>query len=79
MHLENHTLYYRMTCPYCVKVVRFMEAHGITTGMADTTDPANVARLIEIGGKRQVPCLVINGKALYESNDIISYFASKLS
>ena len=30
MHLENHTLYYRMTCPYCVKVVRFMEAHGIT-------------------------------------------------
>ncbi|MDR2716000.1 MAG: glutathione S-transferase N-terminal domain-containing protein, partial [Coriobacteriaceae bacterium] len=29
--------------------------------------------LIKIGGKKQIPCLVIEGKALYESDDIIAY------
>jgi len=30
--------------------------------------------LIKIGGMSQVPCLVIDGKALYESLDIIEWF-----
>lgn len=79
MLLENHTLFYRTSCPYCIKVLRFMESHGIATNMADTTIPENVARLVEIGGKRQVPCLVINGQALYESDDIVAYLAGKLA
>ena len=29
--------------------------------------------LIEIGGKGQVPCLIIDGKALYESADIVRW------
>lgn len=29
--------------------------------------------LVTIGGKSQVPCLVINGEALYESDDIIAW------
>jgi glutaredoxin 3 len=29
--------------------------------------------LLEIGGKGQVPCLVIDGKPLYESSDIIRW------
>lgn len=29
--------------------------------------------LIEIGGKGQVPCLVIDGKPMYESADIVSW------
>lgn len=30
--------------------------------------------LIKRGGKDQVPCLFIDGKPLYESDDIIKYF-----
>jgi len=33
--------------------------------------------LIRIGGKGQVPCLVIDGKALYESDDIIEWFKNQ--
>jgi len=29
--------------------------------------------LISIGGQSQIPCLVIDGKALYESDDIIEW------
>ena len=30
-------------------------------------------QLVSIGGKRQVPCLFIDGKPLYESLDIIKW------
>ncbi len=42
--------------------------------MKDTMkDPAARAELAKIGGKTQVPCLVIDGKPLYESLDIIEW------
>lgn len=69
------TLYYSPSCPYCVKVVDFMENEGITLEKRNTQDPAIKAELIDIGGKGQVPCLVHNGKALYESADIINWLA----
>lgn len=36
------------------------------------------ATLIEVGGKQQVPCLLIDGKPLYESSDIISWIDEHL-
>ena len=43
--------------------------------MKDTHEnPAYRDELIKIGGKPQIPCLVIDGKALYESLDIIEWF-----
>ncbi|MFW5961846.1 MAG: glutaredoxin family protein [bacterium] len=36
------------------------------------------AELIEVGGKRQVPCLFINGEPLYESRDILNWLKSNL-
>ena len=76
-YLEDHTLYYKKTCPFCVKVLRFMDAHGITLDKRDTQQPGNEQDLIRVGGKKQVPCLVIEGKPLYESNDIIAYLRGK--
>ncbi|MBR3690021.1 MAG: glutaredoxin [Eggerthellaceae bacterium] len=72
-HIENHTLYMTNTCPYCIRVLRFMEDAGITMEMRNIAQPEYAAELVAIGGKRQVPCLVIDGKAMYESADIIAY------
>ena len=66
-------LYYLPTCPYCMKVLRFMSEEGISLELADTNVPENRQKLIAVGGKNQVPCLFINGEPLYESNDIIEY------
>lgn len=41
--------------------------------LKNTSDSETRDELISIGGKRQVPCLIIEGKALYESDDIIDY------
>ena len=70
MRGENH---YKKSCPFCQKVLRFMEANHLTMDTRETTQPGNQNDLIRIGGKKQVPCLVINGKPLYESDDIIAY------
>ena len=77
MQLENHILYFKPTCPYCLKVLSFMRNEDIEMEKRDTWEPANAAELVAIGGKPQVPCLVIDGKALYESDDIIAYLRAK--
>ena len=64
-----------MGCPYCQRVRDFLAKEEIAVPMKDThQDPASREELIKIGGKPQVPCLVIDGIALYESLDIIEWF-----
>lgn len=72
-YLEHHTLYYKKSCPFCQKVLRYMEEAKITMDTRDTLQPGNQNDLVHIGGKKQVPCLVVNHKAMYESDDIIAY------
>lgn len=76
MATQNLELFYKPTCPYCHKVMSFMEQNNIDLPMHDiVADDAARERLIEVGGKRQVPCLFIDGKAMYESGDIINYLS----
>ena len=62
-------------CPYCKKVMSFMEGNHIEYNKIDTADKASENLLINIGGKRQVPFLVDKDRniQMYESNDIIEY------
>jgi glutaredoxin 3 len=67
-------LYYTPNCPYCIYVLRYMEQHDISIPLKDTrASSENRQELLDIGGKEQVPCLVIDGRALYESEDIIKW------
>jgi len=73
--MQTLTLYHFMACPYCQRVRDFLAKEGITVPMKNTQEnPAFRQELIDLGGKSQVPCLVIDGKALYESLDIIEWF-----
>lgn len=67
-------LFMKPTCPYCVKVMNFMSENNIAIPQRDiVADESAAETLIAIGGKRQVPCLLIDGKPLYESGDIIEW------
>ncbi|MBF0199803.1 MAG: glutathione S-transferase N-terminal domain-containing protein [Desulfamplus sp.] len=67
-------LYYAPNCPFCAKVTSFMEKNNITIKMVDRDwSKENHRELINLGGKPQVPCLSIDGKPLYESDDIIEW------
>lgn len=70
-------LFYKPTCPFCQKVLAWMKDHDVenVTLYDISTDAEAADRLVKVGGKRQVPCLFIDGEPLYESDDIIAYFA----
>ena len=63
------------TCPFCRKVMSYIEESGRTDVVYydANTDEAAAERLMRIGGKYQVPCLFIDGEPLYESADIIKW------
>lgn len=77
-YLADHTLYYKKDCPYCQKVLRFLDRSNLHLDKRDTLQPGNQNDLVRIGGKKQVPCLVIGHRALYESDDIIAYLSREL-
>ena len=74
------TLYQFDSCPFCIKVNHYLTQNSIRIPTKNTmTNPDAKAELMQIGGKTQVPCLVIDGKALYESDDIINWFEQNYS
>jgi len=73
MTAHELTLYYKPTCPFCKKVIDYMDKAGIIVPMEDTSDQEKSSELVSLGGKKQVPCLIIDGEALYESDAIIEW------
>ena len=78
-YIEDLTLYYKKDCEFCDKVLRFLESKHINIEKRDVKQPGNQNDLVKIGGKKQVPCLIIKTKALYESDDIINYLKNVLA
>ena len=71
-------LYYKPNCPYSKKVLDFLKEIGKNVPLKNIdTDSKAKEELLHLGGKLQVPCLFIDGKALYESNDIIDWVNRK--
>ncbi len=68
-------LYILETCPYCRKVMSFLDENGLKYNKIDISDKVAEDALIQMGGKRQVPFLVDRDRniQMYESNDIIEY------
>lgn len=78
MRLE---LFYKESCPYCQKVLRFMEMNKIDdVELKDiVANPEFRDTLVEVGGNGQVPCLFIDSKPMYESMDIIKFLKERLN
>ena len=77
MNEENASellLYFKPTCSFCRNVLDFIEKHSLSVPLKDITATADARDELEhLGGKAQVPCLFIDGKALYESDEIIAW------
>jgi len=72
--MPDLTLYYFPSCPYCRLVLDCLGRLDLEIPMRDIqSEPGARDDLLEIGGKAQVPCLVIDGKPLYESSDVVRW------
>ena len=73
-------LYKFDACPYCKRVQRKIDTLLINNQieMRDTRDtPMWRKDLLSRTGRTQVPCLFIDGKAMFESLDIIAYLEDR--
>ena len=67
-------LYHFDSCPYCAKVRNAVSELGMELEMRDTREnDAYREELLDLTGRTQVPCLVIDGKPMHESDDIVNY------
>jgi glutaredoxin len=72
--MRDLTLYHFPSCPYCRVVLDCLNRLDLEIPMRDIrSEPGARDELLDIGGKAQVPCLVIDGKPLYESDDIVRW------
>lgn len=72
-------LYISETCPYCRKVMDFLENSDVSYIKKDVSEPENLSSLLKLGGKAQVPFLddPENGVSMFESDDIIEYIKNR--
>lgn len=63
------------SCPYCVLVMDKMKELGVDgVRLRDTwREEGAEEELIRRGGKRQVPCMFIDGQPMYESKKIAGW------
>lgn len=72
--MKDYILYVGTICPFCKKVENFLNEENIELEIVNIEkDRDAMQKLIEEGGKRQVPCLYHDGEYLYESDDIIEF------
>ncbi len=78
MQLE---LYHRWHCPYSAKVRNFIEENQLQEQikfieLGEVADAEG--RLSELTGKSQVPCLLVDGKPMLESTEIVGWLQQNL-
>jgi glutaredoxin len=80
--LKNYSMYEFHTCPFCVKVRRYLRKNSLNIEIRDARkNKEHRKELKDLGGKIQVPCLRIKRSNneiewLYESKDIIEHLDS---
>ena len=79
MRFYDMVLYIKPGCPFCSKVMLFMEENGIEMKILDSTEPENSQALLDMNGTTQVPCLVVDDKPMLESDDIVQYLEDMIS
>lgn len=70
-------LYYSPYCPHSQMVLGYLTKIHKTLPMINVYDnPKAKEELKRIGGKMQVPCLIVHGQPLYESDLIVYWLAN---
>jgi glutaredoxin len=69
-------LYYSSYCPHSQKVLHYLKKIHKTIPMKNVKDnPQYKEELARDGGQLLVPCLVIDGKGLYDADTIIEWLS----
>ena len=73
--VEVHLALYKYdTCPYCRFVYRALDELSVNIEYRDIRqERSHLESLMGATGRRTVPCLFIDGEAMFESADIVAW------
>lgn len=72
-------LYYFDSCPYCQRVLTAIDRLKIKVSYLDIYgNTNNMQKLMQITGRKTVPCLFIDGDPMFESLDIIAWMEKNI-
>ena len=77
----NLQLFHKWQCPYSARVRDFIDQHQLKDRIEynEITESEEAAsKLQSMTGKTQVPCLVVDGKPMLESGDIIQWLEQNI-
>lgn len=67
-------LFYYDSCPFCQIVLEVIDDLSLAVEMRDITkSKEQLNRLVSDTGRRTVPCMYIDNKPMFESQDIIRW------
>ena len=76
----NLLLYYSPYCPYSHTVLTYLKSIHKKVPLRNVLEDKNAKDdLLKFGGKAQVPCLIIDGKAMYEAEAIVQWLSEHQS
>lgn len=80
--VDGATLFVKSSCGASRKALLAIDnlklGGGIT--VANVSDDASAkSKLVELGGKDQAPCLILDGKPIYEASEIASTLANRVA
>ena len=68
-----YELFVMPSCPYCRKVMDYLDENKIEYKKKDISISENHDELMKLGGKYQVPFLKDGSVRMYESGNILEY------
>ena len=75
--VQSIALYYSPKCPHSQKVLSYLRSENIKIPLKDVTrDSVAKEELRTTGGHLIVPCLIVDGKPIYQDDDIIAWLGS---
>ncbi len=77
----NVQLYHKWQCPYSARVRDFIDEHqlGSRIEYVEINEVEGAQdKLAQMTGKSQVPCLVVDGKPMLESAEIVQWLRQNL-
>lgn len=71
---KEATLYYSPSCPYCQQVLHYLESVNRQISLENVKESTQAKETLKkLGGKLEVPCLIVDDKAIYQSGPILKW------
>ncbi len=77
--MKKVKVYYSDYCPHCTGIIDYVKNNNLDVELVNCSSDLKAQKeIMDLGGKMQVPMMTIDGKAMYESKDILEWIKENM-